>query len=156
MGSLRAQLSAAVMDRLDAVREALEWQSLIRNPRDPLGEDQLNAIVMMDGGEPDPEGLTGHVEENRFEFSVALMVIEPTDGDTPFEDLLDDGYVAVCNALLDPDNIQFDGLAIGIDRGAVGEPGYGRSSGSARIMAGQAIDFVIRYWGVEGDVSTAP
>lgn len=158
MPSVRAQLATKVMERLEAVRVDLDWQSLIRNPRDPIGEDQMNAIIMMDGGESDPVGYTGHVEENRFEFSVGLMVIEPKDGSATFEPLLDEGFVAVCDALLDPTQIQFDGLAVGIDRGSVGEPGYGRAqgSGSARIMAGQVIDFVIRYWNVEGDVSSAP
>lgn len=153
MASLREQIIGKVIDRIEDVMAALNWTTFVRNPRNALGEDEMNAIVLMDGEDFEPSGLTGHVEERRIGFTVVLWVIEPKDGSARFETLLDVGLVAVCDALLDPANIQFDGLAVGIDQGAIGEPGYGRSQGSARIMAALPLDFSIRYWAREGDAS---
>jgi hypothetical protein len=152
MPSVRAQILAVVEALLDDVRTDLDWTSVVRNPRERIGEDQMNALVMMDGGDREPTGLTGHVEENWVEFSVGMVVKETGEGTA--EELLDAGLVAVCDTLVDPDNIQLGGLAIGIRREGISEPLYGRADKGARILGGQAIDFAVQYLAREGDAST--
>lgn len=152
MASVRAQILGAVLAKLETVQAALGWQELLRNPRNPLGEDQFNAIVQMDGGDRSPMGLTGNVEQDTLEFSVAWLVME-RNGDTA-EDLLDAGFVAIADALLDPDDIQLGGLAIGIARGAISDPGIGRSAQGARVIGAQTMDFTVQYLAREGDAST--
>jgi hypothetical protein len=149
MASLRAQIMAAAQAKLQVVVELLDWTTLIRNPREPLGEDQLNAVILMDGGDREPAGLTGHVSESWLEFSVAMLVKESLSASA--EDLLDAGFVAISNALLDPDDIQLGGLVIEIRRGAISDPSIGRAQQGARIMGGQAIDFTVHYLEREGD-----
>ncbi len=150
MTSLRAQILAEVEAKLQAVVEQLDWAALLRNPREPVGEDQLNAVVMMDGGDRPPDGLTGLVDVCELEFSVAMLVQE--SGGMKAEELLDAGFVAICNRLIDPADIQLGGLAIGIRRGAMSDPAIGRAAQGARIMGGQAIDFAVEYLEREGDV----
>lgn len=152
MASVRAQILAAVLVKLGQVRVALLWTSVLRNPREPVGEDQLNAIVLMDGGDREPVTLTGGVEQNDLEFSVGLLVQETAIATA--EDLLDAGFVAVADALLDPTDIQLGGLAIGIVRGAVSDPVIGRGPQGARVLGGQSIDFTVQYLAREGDAST--
>lgn len=152
MPSVRAQIFGEVQEKLDDVLSGLGWKSLLRNPRELVGEDQFNAIVMLDGGDRAPIGLTGHVEETWLSFGVVLMVTEQ-GGDT-VEELLDAGFVAVCDALIDPQDIQLSGLAIGIERGEVGDPLIGRSDKGARIVGVQSIEFMVNYMAREGDAST--
>ena len=152
MGSVRAQILAAVEELLEDVRAGLDWATVIRNPRERIGEDQMNALVMMDGGDREPASLTGHVEESWVEFSVG-MVVKEAGGDSA-EDILDAGLVAICDTLVDPDNIQLGGLAIGIRREGISEPLYGRADKGARILGGQSIDFAVQYMAREGDAST--
>lgn len=151
MASVRAQIFAAVEAKLQQVAVDLDWSGVIRNPREPLGEDDLNCIVMMDGGDRAPEGLTGFVEDRACEFSVGLMVRE-TDEAT-LEQLLDAGFVAVTDSLMDPTDIQLGGLIVGLSQGEVSDPVYGRPKDSARIVGGQTMDFTARYMGREGDAS---
>jgi hypothetical protein len=56
--------------------------------------------------------------------------------------------------LLDPADIQLGGLAIGIARGAISDPGIGRSAKGARIIGAQSMDFTVQYLAREGDAST--
>jgi hypothetical protein len=152
MASVRAQIFARVQTKLEAVSAALGWKGVLRNPREPLGEDQFNTIVLMDGGDREPSGLTGHAEQDTLEFSVAWFVIEA--GGESAEDLLDTGFVAIADALIDPDDIQLGGIASGIERGAISDPGIGRSTKGARIIGAQSMDFSVKYLGREGDAST--
>jgi hypothetical protein len=152
MASVRAQILSAVTAKLEAVQADLGWKATLRNPRESLGEDQFNAIVQMDGGDREPIGLTGHAEQDTLEFSVAWFVME-AGGDSA-EDLLDAGFVAIADALLDPADIQLGGLAIGIARGAISDPGIGRSAKGARIIGAQSMDFTVQYLAREGDAST--
>lgn len=152
MASVREQILQAVLAKLEAVRVALNWTTAIRNPREPLGDDQLNAIVLMDGGGASPSGLTGYVEDREVDFSIGVLVQEGSAGTA--EELIDLGYVAVINALLDPADIQLGGLAVGIRQGEEGDPSFGRPEGGARILGAIAMDFSVRYMAKEGDAST--
>lgn len=152
MASIREQILQAVLVKLEAVLVDLSWQTAIRNPRDPLGEDQINAIVMMDGGGAEPQGLSGYVDEREVEFSVGILVAE-TQAATA-EELLDAGYVAIVDKLIDPADIQIGGLAVGIRQGAEGDPVFGRPEGGARILGAMAMDFSVRYMVLEGAAST--
>ena len=152
MTSVRMQILQAVEAKLDLIRLELDWTKLVINPREPIGEDELNALIVLHGGDAEPLGLTGHVAESRVELSVGMMVLE-RGGETA-ELLLDAGFVAISNALCDPQDIQLGGLAIGIDRLGISEPTIGRTAEGGRIMAGQAIDFAVRYLEREGDAET--
>lgn len=152
MSSLRAQILAVVATKLEAVRDALDWATLLANPREPVGEDQVNAIVFIHGGDREPVTLTGGVEIREMDFSVAWLIQE-TASDSA-ETLLDDGYVAISDALLDPGDMQLSGLAIGILQGAISEPTIGRSANGGRILGGQSVDFTVQYLAREGDAST--
>ena len=46
MASVRFQAFAAIEAKLEVVRAALDWIKVIRDPREPIGEDQLNALVL--------------------------------------------------------------------------------------------------------------
>lgn len=152
MPSVRMQSFLAIEAKLELVREALGWATLVVNPRVQLGEDQLNALVLMYGGDNEPNSLTGFVEQRVADFSVGLMVVE-TQGAT-LEQLLDAGFVAVSDALIDPNDIQLDGLVNDVRMGALSDPVYGRSENGARLVGGQVIDFSIGYLAREGDAST--
>lgn len=153
MSSVREQiLGGKIMAKLDAVKVALGWAKVIRNPRGAIGEEELNAIVLMDGGERPPQGLTGFVDDRTLDFSIGLLVQE-ADGKT-IEQLLDAGLVAVTDALIDPLDIQLGGLAVGIDQGETSDPVIGRQQGGARYLGGIAMDFSVRYLAREGDAST--
>lgn len=152
MASVRAQILAAVEVKLETVRASLAWQSLIRNPREVIGEDQLNALVLMDGGDREPNPLTGHVEERWLEFSVGWMVRETASD--PAETLLDAGLVAISDTLLDPADIQLGALATGIEMTGISDPLIGRAPQGSRILGGQSMDFAARYMAREGDAST--
>lgn len=153
MSSVRKQILDTVEAKLAIVLADLAWQTLLVNPREEVGEDQLNAIVMMHGGDRDPDGLTGHVEMAWLEFSVGWLIQEA--GGPTAEELLDAGYVAISDALLDPDDVQLAGLAVAIRRGAMSDPMIGRAQTGARIVGGQAMDFSVQYLAREGDTSTA-
>lgn len=152
MASVRAQLFDLVEAKLEGVREALDWAALLRNPVEPVGEDQCNALVLLDGGDRAPQGLTGHVERRWLEFSVGMIVRE-AEG-TRAHQLLDAGFVAVVNALCDPADIQLSQLAVAIEMGALSDPVIGRAPQGARVMGGQSIDFSIEYLAREGDAET--
>jgi hypothetical protein len=152
MASVRAQIMAAVLAKLDAVRAGLSWNTVLRNPRGMVGEDQLPAIVVMDGGDREPKGLTGNVEDCWLEFSVGWMLAE-SEEDTA-EALLDAAFVAINDALLDPDDVQLGGLAVAIRREAISDPMFGRAPQGAVIMAGQSMDFAVQYFVREGDASS--
>lgn len=155
MASVRAQILAAVEAKLQLVLADLAWTTFERNPRERFGDDQLNVIMQIDGGDREPAGLTGHVEERWLDLSVGWMVIERAGARA--EDLLDAGYSAIVDALLDPADIQLGGLAVDIRQGAVSDPLIGRSDTGARIMGGQSMDFSVRYWAREGEAaSVAP
>lgn len=151
MPSVRAQILAAITAKLELVKTDLGWANVIRNPREVVGDDQLNAIVLMDGGDREPDGLTGGVETRWLELSVGWLVAETAD-DTA-EDLLDAGFVAISDALLDPTDIQLGGLAVAIEQGGVTDPLIGRGPTGAKMLAGQAMDFSVQYWTREGDSS---
>jgi len=151
MASVRMQILDAVEAKLSSVAATLGWQAVIRDPREPIGEDQMPVIVLGSGGDQEPDSLTGHVATHVLEFAVGLLVIE-TAGDSA-EDLLDAGFVAVSDALLDPADIQLSGLAEQIWRGAMSPPFVGRSASGARIVGAQSIDFSVSYWEREGDAS---
>lgn len=153
MTSLRFQIFDAVEEKLQRVCEELGWQGVIRNPRNEIGEDQMNAILLATGGDAEPGGLTGNVETCVAEISVGLAVIEQRGGRA--EELLDQGYVAVFNALTDPSDIQLGGLAVQIRRGAISPPYIGRSVHGARVVGVQEIEFNIEYWTSEGDASSS-
>lgn len=152
MASVRYQAFAAIEAKLETVRGVLDWLSLIRDPREPTGEDQMNALLLATGGEMEPDGLTGHVAIARCEFSVGLLVIEP-EGQRA-EDLLDQGFVAVCNALQDPTDMQLGGLVNWVLRKGVSAAFVGRSLSGARIIGTQSIDFEFEYMTREGDAET--
>lgn len=152
MASVRKQILDAIEDKLDAVRIDLAWNALVHNPREPIGDDQFDALVMMDGGDRAPMGLTGHVEQRWLEFSVGLMVLDTSAASA--ESKLDAGYVAVCDALLDPADIQLGGLAVDIQLGGVSDPMFGRAQSGARVVGGQSIDFMVQYLASEGDASS--
>ena len=157
MASVRFQAFAAIEAKLEAVREALDWLKVIRDPREPIGEDEMNALVLATGGEPDPDSLTGGVEIARAEFSVGLMVIETAAQSA--EELLDQGFVAVCNALQDPGDMQLAnadgvGLVNSVLRKGMSAAMIGRSMSGARIIGAQSIDFEFEYMTREGDVET--
>lgn len=151
MASVRAQILAVVEGKLDQVQSDLSMAARLTNPRELVGEDQLDALLFWHGGDRAPEGLTGHVDRRRLEFSVGWMVLE-TDSRSA-EERLDEIYVAVCDALMDPTDIQLSGLAIAIEQGALSDPMIGRSQAGARIMGGQACDFTVEYLAREGDAS---
>jgi hypothetical protein len=153
VASVRAQIFAAVEAKLADVLATLAWTTLLVNPRDPVGEDQLDAIVLMHGGEPEPDGLTGRVDRRTLEFSVAWLVRER--GGSTAEELLDAGFVAISDALLDPADIQLSNLAVAIAQGGVSDPAIGRAEKGARILGGQTMDFTVEYYAREGDASTA-
>ena len=152
MPSVRMQAFLAIEAKLALVLQALDWSTLVVNPRGELGEDQLNALVLMYGGENEPNSLTGFVEQRVADFSVGMMVRE-TQGET-LEQLLDAGFVAVSDALIDPTDIQLGGLVNDVRMGAVSDPVYGRVDDGARLIGGQVIDFSIGYLAREGDAST--
>ncbi len=157
MASVRMQIFDYVESKLQDVQEALGWKSTIRDPRELVGEDQMDAIILATGGETEPGSLTGHVSTHFAEFEVGLMVLETRSATA--EQLLDAGFVAVCDALLDPADMQLGGLAVGIQRGGMSPPFVGRSQGpdgrpGAHIIGAQAITFSVEYWGREGDAST--
>ena len=152
MASVRAQILAAVKAKLDQVKTDLDWATVVVNPREPIGEDQLNALVLMHGGDREPSNLTGHVERRTLEFSVGWMAKEATGATA--EELLDAALVAISDALLDPSDVQLSGLAIAIEQLAISEPLIGRGQNGARILAGQSMDFAVEYMVVEGDAST--
>lgn len=151
MASVRMQIFAAITEKLNAVMTDLDWQNVILNPRDPIGEDQMNALILATGGDAEPGTLTGHVETHVAELAVGLAVTE-TEGKRA-EVLLDEGFVAVCDSLLDPNDIQLGGLAVDIRRGAVSPPYIGRGQHGARIVGVQEIEFSVSYWTREGDAS---
>lgn len=153
MSSVREQiLGGKVMTKLEAVRTDLGWGKVIRNPRDEMGEEDLPAIVLMDGGERQPDGMTGHVDDRWLEFTVGLFVLE--QGGKTLEQLLDEGLVAVTDALIDPQDIQLGGLAVGIEQGETSDPVLGRLPGGARYLGAISMDFSVRYMAREGDAST--
>lgn len=156
MTSVRGQIFAAVAELLTEVKDDLQWVSFLHNPREPLGTAQMDAIAMMDGGDREPDALTGGVSDNELEFSVGWFVQEPASpapGESA-EEKLDAGYVAISDKLLDPANIQLGGLAVGIFRGEISDPQIGRAEGGARYMGAQAMDFRVRYFEREGDASS--
>ena len=152
MASVRMQAFLAIEEKLELVRGALGWAKLIVNPRTPLGEDDLDALVLLYGGESEPGSLTGFVEQRSAEFSVGLMVRE-TQAMT-LEQLLDAGFVAVSDALIDPDDIQLAGLVVDVRMGGISDPVHGPAENGARIVGGQVIDFSINYLAREGDAQT--
>lgn len=152
MASLRAQILAAVKAKLDAVKADLEFTSVLVNPRTPIGTDQLDALLLLHGGDREPDWLTGSVEEVWLEFGVGWMVRETADGSA--EAQLDAAFVAVSDALTDPDDVQLSGLVVEIRRGALSEPQIGRAMDGADVLAGQFCDFAARYMAREGDAST--
>lgn len=152
MTSLRGQIFAYIETKLGTVKTALGWQSLLINPREAVGEDQMNALAFGHGGDREPEGLTGHVESDMAEFSVGMVVMET--GSASVEEMLDAGYVAVCDTLTDPADIQLGGLASDVRRGAVSSPYIGRSKDGARVVGVQVIDFTVAYLSREGDASS--
>ena len=149
MASVRFQAFAAIEAKLDLVREGLDWPTLLRDPREPIGEDQMNALVLGTGGDDEPDSLTGGVATHRTEFAVGLMVLERA-GESA-EVLLDAAFVAVSNALLDPADIQLGGLVVDVRRGGMTPAMIGRSEEGARIIGVQSIDFSFDYWARESD-----
>ncbi|RDV06425.1 hypothetical protein DXH95_03085 [Sphingorhabdus pulchriflava] len=152
MASVAEQIRLAVMEKLDLCLAELDWTTLQRNPRETFDEAQLNAILMLDGDEMEPDSLTGSVEDSSLEFIVGLLVME-ADGQT-IEQLLDAGWVSVCDTLVDPTDIQLGGLAIDIQKLGKTAPLYGRAVQSARIGAEQYMEFRVRYHAREGAAST--
>lgn len=149
MASVRFQALAAIEAKLEVVRGTLDWLKVIRDPREPIGEDQLNALVLATGGEMEPDSLTGHVAIVRAEFSVGLMVIESASQSA--EELLDAGFVAVSNALTDPDDMQLGGLVNSVLRKGMSAAMIGRGLAGARIIGAQSIDFEFEYMTREGN-----
>lgn len=152
MASVRLQAFLAIEEKLELVLQALDWNRLIINPRVSLGEVDLDALVMMYGGDNEPSALTGFVEQRSADFSVGLMVRETQT--MTLEQMLDAGFVAVSDALIDPSDIQLGGLVCDVRMGAVSDPVYGRAEQGARLVGGQVIDFSINYQVREGDAST--
>lgn len=152
MASVRMQAFMAIEAKLELVRQALDWRTLIVNPREPVGEDQLDAILLAHGGDMIPEGLTGHVELLEAEFSVGMVVCERA-GMTP-EELLDAGFVAISDALTDPTDMQLSGLVVTVRRGAISPPYIGTAQSGARLLGAQEIEFSFQYMAREGDAST--
>lgn len=152
MASLRMQILDAIEAKLDAVATALGWTTVLRDPREPVGEDQMNALVLGTGGEPDPDGLTSHVDAHVMEFAIGMVVRETASASADV--LLDEGFVAISDALLDPADIQLGGLAVDIRRGSLSPPFIGRGQDGARIIGVQEIGFFVTYWAREGDAST--
>lgn len=153
MSSVREQILQAVFAKVEAVRAALEWATAERNPSDPLGDDRLNALVMFDGGLLDPRGLTGGVEEGEVEFSIGLIIREKESAGLSKEALIDAGFVAVMDALLDPADIQLGGLVEMIEARGGSDPVYGRTEKGARVVGGLVMDFSARFLTREGDAS---
>jgi hypothetical protein len=152
MASVRMQIFAAIEAKLRLVQANLGWATVLRSPREPVGEDQMNALVLSPGGDDEPDDLTGHVETNSAGFSVGMVVLETAASSA--EDLLDAGFVAVSNALVDPADVQLGGLAIDVRRGAMSPPYIGQSASGARIVGVQEIEFTVRYMSREGDAET--
>jgi len=153
MASVRRQIFDAVEAKLEAVRADLGWKTVLRNPREKVGEDQMNAIVLSEGGEHEPDDLTGSIEIHDSAFSVGMVILE--SGGDKAEDILDAGFVAICDALQDPNDIQLGGLAIGVLRGGLSQPFVGRSvENGARVVGIQTIGFTVQYMAREGDAST--
>lgn len=152
MASVRFQGFAAIEAKLASVRDALGWLSVLRDPRGPVGEDQMNALVLGTGGEPEPDALTGYVATHWADFAVGLVVIERDS--TSAEELLDAGFVAVCDALLDPADIQLGGLVVQVKRLGMSPPFVGKGESGSKMIGVQSIDFGFEYWAREGDAST--
>ena len=153
MASVRRQAFAAIEAKLEIVRALLDWRTLVINPRGlMIGEDQMNALVLFYGGDDEPEDLTGFVEQHRAGFSIGLVVMET--GAERAEDLLDAGFVAVSNAVVDPADIQLGGLVIDVRRGAMSPPFIGASTSGARIVGVQEIEFSMQYMAREGAAET--
>jgi len=153
MSSVREQVLQAVFAKIEAVRVALEWTTAVRNPSDPLGDDQLNALVMFDGGLLDPRGLSGGVQEDEVEFSIGLIIREKESEGVAKEALIDAGFVAVMDALLDRNDIQLGGLVEMIEARGGSDPVYGRAEKGARVVGGMVMDFSARFLAREGDAS---
>ena len=153
MASVRFQAFAAIEAKLELVRAALDWKNLIRNPGElAIGEDQMNALILATGGEPEPDSLTGHVGIARAEFSVGMTVLQTES--VSAEELLDQGFVAVCNALQDPGDMQLGGLVNSVLRKGMSPEFVGRGLSGARIVGVQSIDFEFEYMTREGDAET--
>ncbi|AKM09875.1 hypothetical protein [Croceicoccus naphthovorans] len=152
MASVRMQIYAAVKAKLDAVRSALAFNGVIVNPREPIGVDQMDALILMHGGDRDPNWLTGGIEDRWLEIGVGWMLRETTEGSA--EEQLDAALVAVCDALTDPDDVQLGGLAVEVMLTGIEEPQIGRAADGAHVLAGQFCEFAVRYMTREGDAST--
>ena len=152
MASISFQAFAAIEAKLETVRATLDWSKVIRDPREPIGEDEMNALVLATGGESEPDSLTGHVEIFRATFAVGLMVIETATQRA--EQLLDAGFVAVSNALTDPGDMQLGGLVNSVLRKGKSAAFIGRSLSGARVIGAQSIDFEFEYMTREGDAET--
>ncbi len=152
MASLGEQIRLDVMELLEQCRVALDWRTLERNPREPVGEDQLNAILFMDGDEMEPDSLTGGVETCMLDFIVGVLVLE-TESSGTMEEQLDAAWVRICDTLVNPANIQLGGLAVDIEKMGKTRPNYGRAAQSGRLGAEQFMEFRVQYWGREGDAS---
>lgn len=152
MASVREQIFAARDVKLQAVQVALGMATFLRNPREPLGADQFDGIAVMDGGDREPDTLTGHVADMELEFSVAWFVAD--DADKTIEEKLDDAFVAISDALLDPADIQLGALAVSIRRLGLSDPQIGRPERGSKYLGAQSMDFAVRYFEREGDASS--
>lgn len=152
MASVRQQAYARIEAKLELVRAALDWSAVLRDPRVAVGEDQMNALVLGTGGDAEPGSLTGHVATHTAEFAVGLVVIERAG--VSAEELLDQGFVAVSNALLDPLDVQLGGLVVDVRRGALSPALVGQGESGGRVIGVQEIGFSFDYWTREGDEET--
>lgn len=151
MASLERQILDVVEARLEAVRVTLGWATVLVDPAETVGQDQMNALVLGAGAIMAPDSLTGHVETNEMEFSVGLVVRQSAGH--PARDLLDEGFVAVCDALIDPDDLQLGGLAVDIRRGSASPVFIGRGETGSTIVGVRELGFFVTYWAREGDAS---
>lgn len=152
MASVRFQMFDAIEAKLQDVRDALGWNAVLRDPRNPVGEDQMNALLLATGADLEPDALTGQVQAHTAEFSVGMVVLESEAASA--EVLLDTGFVAVCDALEDPADMQLGGLIVGLWRGGLSPAFIGLGEEGGRIIGVQEIQFRAQYWTREGDVSS--
>jgi hypothetical protein len=152
MASVRRQIFDAIAAKLEAVRDRSRLAIVLRNPRKPVGEDQMNAIVLGEGGEPEPDDLTGHVEINVADFEVGMVVMEtgaprPRTCSTPASSRSatrcripaissSAGWRSACCAAGWRDRIS------------------ARRSAARAIVGVQTINFSVQYMAREGDAST--
>lgn len=143
MSSVREQIFLA----LEALIASIPDYGSDRNPMEEPTPEQMPILLLEDGGEPDPDYVTG-ADKYQTEFSVSIHV-KPALPER-IEETLDKAYVAVMQKLRS--DTRLGGLAIDVERLGMSDPIYERAAGHIQ-SASVVVDFIATYWTKGGDVS---